>query len=56
MINKLFGKYASIASGAIILIVALVQTFKPDLLDNQTVITLMSILGIHAGASVAGKK
>ena len=51
MIKSLFGKYAGIASGVVITVIAIIQVAKPDLLGTDVAVTLMSILGVHAVAS-----
>ena len=51
MIQKLFGKWASIVSAAIMLGIAVLQHVKPEILSGDVATNLMLIFGIHAGAS-----
>lgn len=51
MIQKLFGKFAGIASGVLLTAIAIVQLVKPELLGTDLAVTLMTIFGVYGTVS-----
>lgn len=51
MLSKIFGRWANVASLSVMLTVAVVQVVKPDLLGSELAVSILTALGIHAGAS-----
>jgi len=56
MLSKLFGKWAGVASAGAILVVAVVKAVKPELIDTEVAVAIMSALGIHASAADSAVK
>ena len=53
MIQKLFGKWSGIASATLMLAVAVLSHFKPEVLSSDLAVNIMMILGIHGTASAS---